>query len=120
MLDYLIKNGQIIDGTGSPASYGDIGIRSGKIIMNPKEEAAETIDASGKVVCPVFIDVHGHTDLFAFVDPLCSVKLLLGITTEIVGQCGISPAPVRGEYLEEYKNYYKHLGHLFIQMLTLF
>ena len=110
MLDYLIKGGSLIDGTGSNASTMDLGIKDGKIVLNPKGEAAFTIDAHGKVVCPGFIDVHGHTDLFAFADPLCSAKLLQGITTEIGGQCGISPAPVRAEHLNEYEKYYKLQG----------
>ena len=110
MLDYLIRNASVLDGTGAPAKKTDVGIRNGKIVLGSGEPAAETIDAGGKTLAPGFIDVHGHTDLFAFADPLCGAKLAQGITTELCGQCGLSPAPVTPEHYMEYVGYYKHQG----------
>jgi len=64
MLDYLIKNARIIDGTGSPSYIGDLGIAGGKLVMaQGNEEAAEVIDAAGRCVAPGFIDAHSHGDM---------------------------------------------------------
>ena len=114
MLDLLIKNGNIIDGCGTPAFEGDIAVKDGVIVEigTINQEAKETIDAKGQIVAPGFIDVHGHSDLFAFVDPNRASKLCQGITTEICGQCGLGPAPVpTGEALyQQYAGYLKSLG----------
>ena len=110
MLDYLIQNASVIDGTGAPARKMDVGIRNGKIVLGGGESAEVTIDAGGKTLAPGFIDVHAHTDLFAFADPLCGAKLAQGITTEICGQCGLSPAPTAAAHMQEYVGYYKHQG----------
>ncbi len=110
MLDYLITNAAVVDGTGSPAKIMDVGVRSGKIVMQPCEDAETVIDGSGQALAPGFIDVHGHTDLFAFVDPECGAKLRQGITTELAGQCGIGPAPTNAAHMQEYAGYYQNLG----------
>ena len=64
MLDIIIKNGQIIDGTGAEPFFADIGIKDGKIVFigNCQREAKKVIDASGLVVTPGFIDSHSHAD----------------------------------------------------------
>ncbi len=110
MLDYLIQNAEVLDGTGAPAKRIDVGISGGKIVLDPREPAAQIIDAEGKTLAPGFIDAHGHTDLFAFADPLCGAKIAQGITTELCGQCGLSPAPVSPAHYAEYVGYYKHQG----------
>ena len=111
MLDILIQNAVVLDGTGAPGQRRDVGIQGGKLVMDPGNcQAAELVDASGLVLAPGFIDVHGHSDLFAFLDPLCEAKLCQGITTEIAGQCGISPAPVTARYLPVYQAYYGGMG----------
>ena len=72
MLDILIQNAVVLDGTGAPGQRRDVGIQGGKLVMDPGDcQAAELVDASGLVLAPGFIDVHGHSDLFAFLDPLC-------------------------------------------------
>ena len=110
MLDYLIQNASVLDGTGAPAVKKDVGIRDGKIVLGSGDLSVRTIDASGLTLAPGFIDAHGHTDLFAFVDPLCGAKLAQGITTELCGQCGLSPAPVASAHIKEYTGYYEHQG----------
>ncbi len=112
MFDLIIKNATIINGSGRPGYRGDVGVRKGKIISvgQVEGEAAETVDANGYALAPGFIDVHAHGDLFAHVDPLCASKLRQGITTEISGQCGLGPAPVRFETLPVYKSYYEKQG----------
>lgn len=115
MFDLLIKNAVIIDGTDKDRFNGDIIINDGKIIEignfeNQYNDAKSTIDAKGNILSPGFIDVHGHTDMFIFIDPKCGAKLKQGITTEICGQCGITVFPVSNDHWKEYQSYYKKMG----------
>ena len=110
MLDYLIRNASVLDGTGREAEKKDIGIRDGKITENTSCEAREVIDAEGLTLTPGFIDVHAHSDVFLFAEPTCENKLLQGITTEIAGQCGLSPAPFNPEFEKQYNSYAKAQG----------
>lgn len=114
MLDIVIKNARIIDGSGNESFISDIGIKDGIIekVGTVTEEAREEINAKGFVVSPGFIDVHGHTDMYVFADPNCSAKLKQGITTELSGQCGISLAPISETYFAHYKAYYEQMGAL--------
>ncbi len=97
--DLLIKNGMILDGTGTEALRADIGI-SGERILDigdlSNAEATQTLDATGKIVCPGFIDAHSHSDAYLLIDPRASSKIFQGITTEICGNCGASVAPRLG------------------------
>ena len=90
MFDLVIKNGTVIDGTGVPGIKADIGILNGKIakIGNILENADTTIDATGLVVSPGFIDSHSHADHKVFYFPEQREKLEQGITTSVAGQCG--------------------------------
>ncbi len=103
MLDILIRNGLIADGSGSASWIGDVGVKDGRIVDLCKhilDTANETIDAAGKVVAPGFIDLHSHSDLWMVGNPSEGIKLRQGITTEIFGNCGFSPAPVSKEYIK--------------------
>jgi N-acyl-D-amino-acid deacylase len=97
--DLLIRGGTVYDGTGAPAVRADIAVRDGKIarIGNVDGSAARTIDATGKAVAPGFIDVHAHDDA-AVLDGPMDFKLMQGVTTDIVGNCGAGIAPI-GEQL---------------------
>ena len=96
MYDLIIKNGRIIDGTGSPSYFADVAIRDGKIVKvkkGIKGDAKDILDAQGLVVTPGFIDSHGHNDSAIFSFPDQREKIEQGITTTIAGQCGGSQAP---------------------------
>ncbi|MCX6761657.1 MAG: D-aminoacylase [Candidatus Moranbacteria bacterium] len=99
MLDIIIKNANIIDGTGMPAYRADIGIKEDeikKIGALRDERASVEIDAEGKIVCPGFIDVNNHSDTYwrIFLDPHLESLIYQGITTIIGGNCGTSLAPL--------------------------
>ena len=96
-LDLLLVGGRVVDGTGAPPFEADVGIRDGRIVALERlagAAARETIDVSGLVVSPGFVDIHGHTDLGIFVDNLADSKIRQGVTTEVVGQDGSSVMPV--------------------------
>lgn len=102
MLDILIINGTVIDGSGVPAQKGCIGIKDGKLVHAVgTEEAARVIDAQGRVVCPGFIDAHSHGDRLLGTEDGRLFKTPQGITTEQCGNCGSSQAPVALERAEE-------------------
>ena len=96
MLDFLIKNGLIVDGTNAKPKKLSIGIQNKKIITGVSEDAnaKEVIDAQNKIVTPGFIDVHSHDDFKVFSDPTVSHNILQGITTMIVGNCGFGVSPI--------------------------
>lgn len=108
MVDLLIKNGDLIDGTGAGAVKLDIAISDGKIVeMAPSLDlkSDEVIDASGLVVCPGFVDIHSHTDATITTNPKAESKIRQGVTTEVVGNCGMSAAPVTSAFLSDVKDH---------------
>jgi N-acyl-D-amino-acid deacylase len=100
MHDILIRNGTIIDGTGGPRVKADLAIDGPRIagLYKPSEgKAAVTLDAEGTVVCPGFVDIHTHSDLYLLSCPLAESKIRQGVTTELLGNCGGSAAPLVGD-----------------------
>lgn len=94
--DLTIRGGRIVDGSGNPAYNADIAIRDGKItkIGHIREEADREIDVTGMVVCPGFIDPHNHSDIPLLLNPRCESMIHQGVTTMVLGQCGVSLAPL--------------------------
>jgi len=108
--DLVITNGHIIDGTGSPWYSGDVGIREGKIAAIGNLSGSprtRTIDATGKVVAPGFIDMLGQSELTIMVDPRVPSKIYQGITTEITGEGG-SAGPLNDAIIAADHASYEH------------
>jgi len=98
--EMLIKNGIVINGSGNPWIKADIGISRGKIAQVgklQKAKAEKAIDARGLVISPGFIDIHTHSDLSLLVNRRAESKIRQGVTTEVIGNCGLSAAPARNE-----------------------
>jgi N-acyl-D-aspartate/D-glutamate deacylase len=103
MYDLLIENARIVDGTGAPAYTGRVAARDGRIValgQVPAGEAAERIDARGQVVAPGFVDPHTHYDAQIAWDALLTPSAEHGVTTAVMGNCGVGAAPVRADMRE--------------------
>ena len=108
MYDIMIRNARIVDGTGAPWYYGDLGVQGGMITAMGRlggQAARETVEADGLVLAPGFIDLHSHTDSTLPEYALGESRLFQGITTEIGGNCGMSMAPAQPETLDLLKDY---------------
>ena len=91
--DTLIVGGTIVDGTGAPRRRADVGISAGRIAAVGSlvgSSAAETVDASGRIVSPGFIDIHSHSDVTLLDDPGAESKVQQGVTTDVSGNCSYS------------------------------
>ncbi len=100
-LDFLIINGTVYDGLGGPLREVSVGIKDRRIVLDKLDttQAKEVINAKGLAIAPGFIDTHSHSEFTVLADPWQEGKLFQGITTEINGNCGLSAAPLYGEYL---------------------
>lgn len=107
MFDIIIKNGKIVDGTNSDPYIADIAIQGDEIVKIGRigEKANRVIDARGKIVTPGFIDIHCHSDAIVFHETKNPLRLRQGFTTEVIGNCGISAAPVNPKNLELLRKY---------------
>ncbi|MCX4905799.1 amidohydrolase family protein [Streptomyces sp. NBC_00878] len=110
MLDLVIRDAEVVDGSGGPSYRADVGIEGGRITAVVQEAAAagclrpvarRVLDAEGLVLSPGFIDMHAHSDLALLRDPDHSAKAAQGVTLEVIGQDGLSYAPVDERTLAE-------------------
>ena len=101
LLDLLIQNGMIIDGTGNPGYYGSVGVEGDRLTVFRGSvdgvEASRAIDARRMVICPGFIDMHAHSGLVLLSEPMHEPKVRQGVTTELIGVDGNSYAPFRSQ-----------------------
>jgi N-acyl-D-amino-acid deacylase len=102
--DLVIKNAKIVDGNCNPWFWGDVAVKDGKIAFVGKLTgeiiAGKEIDAGGQVLAPGFIDIHAHHDFQLLRDPIMLSKIKQGVTTHMIGQCGISAAPIKPDKVE--------------------
>ena len=103
MYDLLIRDGRVIDGTGSPWYWADVAVDGDRIVevgLLAGAAAEIMINADGRFVTPGFIDMHTHSDLQPLVDPLYECKLYQGVTTDVIGHDGLGLAPARPDTAE--------------------
>jgi N-acyl-D-amino-acid deacylase len=108
MLELRFINARIVDGSGNPWFHGDVGIADGRIATLGRSDAVaarRTIDVDGRVVTPGFIDLHSHADFTLPQHPRASASIRQGVTTQLLGNCGFSPFPVRGDRLGLLRDY---------------
>ena len=107
MHDLILSGGDVVDGTGGPARRLDVAVARGRIAALDHDlgEAARVIDATGLVVAPGFIDIHTHSDYALPSNPRAESKVRQGVTTEVVGNCGYSVAPVPADRVGALRDY---------------
>ena len=109
----LIRNGTILDGTGSPPYAADLAVTDGRITaigeISP-DASQRVIDAQGLVVAPGFIDIHTHSDVTLMLDPRCESKILQGVTTDVTGNCSFSPFPFAPDRMDLHDDHLHRIG----------
>jgi len=110
--DVLIKNGRIVDGSGSPGFIADLAIKGDRIAQIGKltnATATRVIDARGLVVAPGFIDMLGQSETYVLIDPRAMSKVMMGVTTEVTGE-GESIAPINQRQIQEQEDFLKRFN----------
>jgi N-acyl-D-aspartate/D-glutamate deacylase/photosystem II stability/assembly factor-like uncharacterized protein len=110
--DLLIRNGSVVDGSGSPAYNADVAIKGDRIVRIgdlSKEKATRVIDARGLVVAPGFIDMLGQSETYVLIDPRAMSKVMMGVTTEITGE-GESIAPINERQIKEQESFLRRFN----------
>lgn len=109
MLDLVIRNGLLVDGSGLPGRPGDLAVRAGRIVSvgGRAGEAQREIDATGRVVAPGFIDPHTHYDAQLCFDPYAFPALEHGVTTVVPGNCSLSLAPLRADQRDAFSRMFR-------------
>ncbi len=122
MYDLLITQATIIDGTGGKPYTADLGVIDDQIVkigaIKGRQEAKKIYPVTGLVLTPGFVDIHGHSDYSLLIDHRAESKIRQGITTEIVGNCGYSAAPIDEPLLSERKKEYETIYGLCLKWRT--
>jgi N-acyl-D-aspartate/D-glutamate deacylase len=121
--DILIRGGDVIDGSGTPAYSADVAIRNGRIVAISADyngTARHNVDARGCVIAPGFIDVKTHSDFALPLYPRAENRVLQGITTELVGSCGFTAAPIPDGELDTVANYLAAMAPAYVCRETTF
>jgi N-acyl-D-amino-acid deacylase len=107
MHDLILSGGDVVDGSGAPARRLDVAVANGRIAALGRDlgEARRAIDVRGHVVAPGFIDIHTHSDYALPANPRAESKIRQGVTTEVVGNCGYSVAPLPADRVEVLRDY---------------
>lgn len=112
--DIVVEGGTVVDGTGGPARVANVALADGKIVAVGRDvsgaEAKRVIDATDKLVCPGFIDIHTHSDVTLMLDPSCESKILQGVTTEVTGNCSFSPFPLAPDRMDLHFDHLHRIG----------
>ena len=110
-MDIAIINGTVVDGTGAPGFRADVGITDDRIVAVGEmvERAGRSIDATGRIVAPGFIDAHAHSDFALLREPGNPEKVMQGVTTNVIGNCALSPAPVNDAVRLFFENLLQHV-----------
>jgi N-acyl-D-amino-acid deacylase len=119
--DVIVRNGLVVDGSGSPALWQDVGITGERIEIVGNLSSSQSpliIQAEGLVVAPGFIDIHSHSEFNLLINPPAESKVRQGVTTEVCGNCGVSPSPLIGEAKDHRQDSLAPLG-LKIEWATL-
>lgn len=114
MIDLLITNGRVADGTGNPLRRANLAIDAGRIVGLGRldgVQASRTIDAGGRLVCPGFVDPHSHSDRTILINPQADSTIRQGVTTEIVGNCGMTLAPVSDHSRSDVEGALNYFGY---------
>ena len=105
-LDLIIRGGTVVDGSGQPGQPADVGVSGDRISAVgdlSAATAAQTLDATGLVVTPGFIDIHTHSEFSLLLDPRGESKVRQGVTTEVVSNCSYAPYPMRPQDIADAK-----------------
>jgi N-acyl-D-amino-acid deacylase len=111
--DTVLAHGKIVDGCGNPWFRGDLAIRRGRIVQIAPPgtlRGQTTLDVDGRFVAPGFVDVHTHSDLSILVNRRAESVVHQGVTTEVIGNCGMSPAPASDEHLAHMRHSWERIA----------
>ena len=110
-LDLVVAGGRIVDGCGNPWFFGDVGVRGDRVVALGRPhtlDAPVRVDAAGRYVTPGFVDPHTHSDVSILLHPRADSAVMQGVTTHVVGNCGMSAAPLSAAHRDDAVRTWEH------------